>query len=123
MTWQFQNDAPIYSQLIAQMTQRIVAGLYKVGEKLPSVRDLAAEAGVNPNTMQRALTELERDGLMYSQRTAGRFVTEDEEMIHNAKSKLAQEQIAQFLSAMTNLGYDMPEIVALLQKAQQKEGA
>ena len=123
MTWQFQNDAPIYSQLIAQMTQRIVAGLYKVGEKLPSVRDLAAEAGVNPNTMQRALTELERDGLMYSQRTAGRFVTEDEEMIHNAKSKLAQEQIAQFLSAMTSLGYDMPEIVALLQKAQQKEGA
>ena len=123
MTWQFQSDLPIYSQLIAQITQRIAIGIYKVGEKLPSVRDLAADAGVNPNTMQRALTELERDGLMYSQRTAGRFVTEDEEMIKKAKSNLAQEQIAQFLLAMTNLGYSMPEIVVMLEQAQQKEGA
>ena len=74
MKWQFSNDAPIYSQLIAQIKVGIVSGAFPPGERLPSVRDLATEAGVNPNTMQRALTELERDGLVYSQRTTGRFV-------------------------------------------------
>lgn len=115
MTWHFQNDTPIYAQLIHQITQRIVAGAYKLGEKLPSVRDLASEAGVNPNTMQRALTELERGGLVYSQRTTGRFVTEDKEMIEAAKETLAREQIKSFLVVMMGLGYGVPEIVALLQ--------
>ena len=64
MAWQFRNDIPIYTQLIAQIQQRIVSGALLPGERLPSVRDLAAEAGVNPNTMQRAMTELERDGLI-----------------------------------------------------------
>ncbi len=115
MTWHFQNDTPIYAQLIHQITQRIVAGAYQLGEKLPSVRDLASEAGVNPNTMQRALTELERGGLVYSQRTTGRFVTEDQEMIEAAKETLAREQVKSFLIVMTGLGYGVPEIVALLQ--------
>ena len=69
MNWQFSNDAPIYAQLIRQIRAGIVSGAFSPGERLPSVRDLAMEAGVNPNTMQRALTELERDGLVYSQRT------------------------------------------------------
>jgi DNA-binding transcriptional regulator YhcF (GntR family) len=120
MTWSFQNDLPIYTQLIAQMKQRIVIGIYATGEKLPSVRDLAADAGVNPNTMQRALTELERDGLMYSQRTAGRFVTEDTTMIEQAKKGLAEEQVKRFLSSMTGLGYQLPEIVSLLQQEEKK---
>ena len=81
MKWQFSNDAPIYSQLIHQIQVGIVSGAFPPGQRLPSVRDLATEAGVNPNTMQRALAELERDGLVYSQRTAGRFVTEDQIMI------------------------------------------
>ena len=72
MNWQFSNDAPIYAQLIRQIRAGIVSGAFSPGERLPSVRDLAMEAGVNPNTMQRALTELERDGLVYSQRTSGR---------------------------------------------------
>ena len=76
MKWDFSSDAPIYAQLILQIKVGIVSGAFPPGERLPSVRDLATEAGVNPNTMQRALTELERDGLVYSQRTAGRFVTE-----------------------------------------------
>lgn len=116
MTWSFQNDSPIYAQLIQGMTLRIVSGLYPAGEKLPSVRDLAAEAGVNPNTMQRALTELERLGLMFSQRTAGRFVTEDENMIQNAKKGLAEEQVHRFLRAMTELGYAVPDIINLLRE-------
>ena len=103
MKWQFSNDAPIYSQLIAQIKVGIVSGAFPPGERLPSVRDLATEAGVNPNTMQRALTELERDGLVYSQRTTGRFVTEDQAMIASAKRSLAERHIQAFLEAMTHL--------------------
>ena len=116
MKWQFSNDAPIYSQLIDQIQVGIVSGAFPPGERLPSVRDLATEAGVNPNTMQRALAELERDGLVYSQRTAGRFVTEDKIMIEQAKLGLAREQIQQFLQSMSRLGYEKADIVALLQK-------
>lgn len=119
MTWSFQNDSPIYTQLVHGLTLRIVSGIYTAGGKLPSVRDLAAEAGVNPNTMQRALTELEREGLMFSQRTAGRFVTEDKNMIDNAKVGLAEEQIKRFLSAMTGLGYDLTGIIQLLQEKEK----
>ena len=122
MKWQFSNDAPIYSQLIAQIKVGIVTGAFPPGERLPSVRDLATEAGVNPNTMQRALAELERDGLVYSQRTAGRFVTEDHTMIASAKRSLAERHIQAFLEAMTHLGYDREEILALLRQEGSKEG-
>lgn len=114
MKWQFSSDAPIYAQLIEQVKVGIVSGAFPPGERLPSVRDLAVEAGVNPNTMQRALTELERDGLVYSQRTAGRFVTEDTNMIQSAKELLAQRQIKTFLTAMLRLGYDKEEILTLV---------
>ena len=77
MPWSFQADTPIYTQLVARLQEQIVSGAYPPGSKLPSVRDLAADAGVNPNTVQRAFAELERLGLIYTQRTAGKFVTED----------------------------------------------
>ena len=114
MNWQFSSDAPIYAQLVGQIKQGIVTGTFPYGERLPSVRDLAAEAGVNPNTMQRALTELERGGLVYSQRTAGRFVTEDQKMVEEAKRELAETHIRSFLAAMTQLGYAKDEIMALV---------
>ncbi|MEA4942658.1 HTH-type transcriptional repressor YtrA [bioreactor metagenome] len=116
MKWQFSNDAPIYFQLIEQIKVGIVSGAFPPGERLPSVRDLAVEAGVNPNTMQRALTELERDGLVYSQRTAGRFVTEDRGMIEMAKRSLAEYQIQNFLTAMVRLGYEKEEIMTLVRQ-------
>ena len=97
MQWQFSNDAPIYTQLIQQVKVGIVTDAFPPGERLPSVRDMATEAGVNPNTMQRALAELERDGLVYSLRTAGRFVTEDNTMINAAKRSLAQRHVKTFL--------------------------
>ena len=121
MKWQFSNDAPIYSQLIEQVKVGIVSGAFPPGERLPSVRDLAVEAGVNPNTMQRALTELERDGLVYSQRTAGRFVTEDRGMINLAKQTLADRQIRSFLTSMVRLGYGREEIVALVREENMEE--
>ena len=122
MKWQFSNDAPIYSQLIAQIKVGIVTGAFPPGERLPSVRDLATEAGVNPNTMQRALAELERDGLVYSQRTAGRFVTEDLRMIAAAKRSLAESHIQTFLQAMAHLGYGREEILAILSQERIEEG-
>ena len=121
MKWQFSNDAPIYTQLIEQIQVGIVAGAFPPGERLPSVRDLATEAGVNPNTMQRALTELERDGLVYSQRTAGRVVTEDQTMIEGAKRGLAEGHIQTFLAAMSRLGYGKEEILNLLRQENEKE--
>lgn len=121
MAWQFRNDAPIYTQLVAQIKLRIVAGTFQPGQRLPAVRDFALEAGVNPNTMQRALAELERERLVFSQRTAGRFVTEDSDMIQTIKQELAQQQLAQFFQAMAELGYARAEIVALVEQSGSKE--
>ena len=121
MKWQFSNSAPIYAQLIEQIKMAIVSGIFPAGERLPSVRELAAETGVNPNTMQRAMTELERDGLVYSQRTAGRFVTEDGEVIATARRALAQRHLETFLAAMKGLGYEQEEIESLLLQSNEKE--
>ena len=121
MKWYFSDSAPIYAQLIRQIKVGIVTGAFPPGERLPSVRDLATEAGVNPNTMQRAFAELERDGLVYSQRTAGRFVTEDQTMIEGAKRGLAEGHIQTFLAAMSRLGYGKEEILNLLRQENEKE--
>lgn len=123
MQWHFSNDAPIYTQLIQQVKAGIVTGAFPPGERLPSVRDLATEAGVNPNTMQRALAELERDGLVYSQRTAGRFVTEDNTMINTAKRSLAERHVKTFLEAMLRLGFQKDEIIDLISKELGEEEA
>jgi len=85
MSWSFQADMPIYTQLVARLQEQIVSGVYPPGGKLPSVRDLAAEAGVNPNTVQRAFADLEREGLIYTQRTAGKFVAEDAAVVGAAR--------------------------------------
>ena len=121
MEWHFNGDAPIYTQLVEQLTLRIVTAFYPPGQRIPPVRELAMEAGVNPNTMQRALGELERLGLMYSQRTSGRFVTEDTEMIETAKQDLASRRIKEFLQAMEDLGFAPAEIPGLIQTAQKEE--
>jgi DNA-binding transcriptional regulator YhcF (GntR family) len=94
----------------------IVSGKYPAGSKLPAVRDMAAEASVNPNTLQKALSELERDGLVYTQRTSGRFVTEDEKMITQAKNDLALEQIELFLKKMAGIGYTREETLTLIER-------
>ena len=114
MKWQFSNDAPIYSQLIAQIKVGIVSGAFPPGERLPSVRDLATEAGVNPNTMQKALSELERRELCFAQRTNGRIITEDEEMIKQLQHQIALEQIDEFLRKMKDIGLTREEVVALM---------
>lgn len=119
MEWNFRSDQPIYAQLISGIKLGIVSGALSPGERLPSVRDLAMEAGVNPNTMQRALQELEREGMVFSQRTAGRFVTEDVNLIESAKRSFADEHIRVFLEGMGKLGYSRGEILSLLQEEQE----
>lgn len=124
MAWSFKEDRPIYTQLLEQIQARIVTGQYKLGERLPSVRELAAEAGVNPNTMQRALAELERIGLVYSQRTSGRMITDDAQKIGEMKMQLAQDVIEEFLQNMKKLGYEQKEIAQLIEQypiGKQKE--
>lgn len=121
MEWSIRNDLPIYSQLMEQIKLALVSGGFSPGERLPSVRDLAAEAGVNPNTMQRALQELEREGLVYSQRTAGRFVTEEAEKIAGVKKDLAARQVRDFLEAMEKLGFQGGELLALIRENIKEE--
>lgn len=121
MAWQFRNDAPIYTQLVAQIKLRIVAGTFQPGQRLPRRAGLCRGGWGQPNTMQRALAELEREQLVFSQRTAGRFVTEDSEMIQTIKQELAQQQLAQFFQAMAKLGYARAEIVALVEQSGSKE--
>ena len=121
MEWNFKADLPIYSQLVQQIKLAIVSGIYLPGERLASVRELATEAGVNPNTMQRALQELEREGMVYTQRTSGRFVTEDTKVIESAKKLLAEREIKSFLAQMTRLGYPKEEIVSLLEASIEEE--
>ena len=122
MEWKFRSDLPIYSQRVEQIKLGIVSGSLLPGERLMSVRDMATEAGVNPNTMQRALQELERDGMVYSQRTSGRFVTENLQVIERAKKKLAEEQIRGFQEAMKKLGYRREEILTLLKEKEEENG-
>ena len=121
MTWKLDSDRPIYAQLLEQIQMQIVSGQYPSGSKLPSVRELAAHAGVNPNTMQKAFAELERVGLIQSMRTAGRFVTEDTLLIQNIRQSLAREQLAGFFQNMRQLGYQKEEILSFL-KATYEEG-
>ncbi|HJA30738.1 MAG TPA: GntR family transcriptional regulator [Candidatus Eisenbergiella pullicola] len=114
MAWTLQSDRPIYAQLVERLKTEIVSGVYPPGGRLPSVRELAATASVNPNTMQKAFAELERTGLIITMRTSGRVVTEDTAMINETRRELAEEQISQFLTQMNNLGFDRAEIIAML---------
>ena len=100
MAWALDSGRPIYAQIIERVQLDIITGHYKPGEKLPSVRDLASEAAVNPNTMQKALSELEQSGLLYTQRTSGRFITEDKELIQRMKTTLATMQVREFIHKM-----------------------
>lgn len=114
MAWNLDSDRPIFLQIVERIQMDIISGKYAPGDKLPSVRDLAGEAAVNPNTMQKAFAELERTGLVYSMRTSGRYITEDTTMIEELKASLAKEKINEFLELMQKLGYKNEEILSLM---------
>ena len=120
MDWKFTGDRPIWQQLTEQLTLRILKGQYPPGERLPAVRELAAQAGVNPNTMQRALAQLEQEGLARADRTAGRLVTQDTEVLERVRRAEARTVIRQYLDAMAALGYNPDRAAALLREEEVK---
>lgn len=122
MPHEFDAGRPIYLQLCELLTQKIVSGEFAPAQRLPGVRELALQFGVNPNTAQRTMAELERQGLVYSERTAGRFVTEDKELIAAVRKAAALEQAVIFLNKMTSLGISMDEVQNLLEEANEKMG-
>ena len=104
MRWNIRSDLPVYSQLVEHIKLAIVSGEFPLGSRLPSVRELAADAGVNPNTMQRAFAELEREGLVLTQRTAGRTVTEDYDVLESMRCALAADRTREYYNDMKALG-------------------
>ena len=121
MDWQFDSSMPIDTQLVYKIELAIVSGEFVRGQRLSAVRDMAAEAGVNPNTMQRAFQELERQGLVYTQRSSGRYVTEDMTVIENTKQALARENIKSFMDSMRRIGYSREEIIRLLESSERED--
>ena len=115
MAWKFDNNIPIYIQISNIIKLQIVTKQLKSGDKLPTVRDLAETAGVNPNTVQRALSDLETEGFVYSVRTTGRFVTVNVDLIQRTRVELAQNELETFVSNMLNLGFEESELVTQLE--------
>ncbi len=115
MKWQIETNRPIYLQLVEQIQFSILSGEFQPGERLPSVRDLAEEAGVNPNTVQRAMTELEQKGLVYPQRTAGRFITDNTFLIQSLKEECAKNALKSFMDQMQKIGLRPEDLIQLIQ--------
>ena len=116
MAWKFDNNIPIYIQISNIIKLQIVTKQLKSGDKLPTVRDLAETAGVNPNTVQRALSDLEAEGFVYSVRTTGRFVTDNVELIQKTRVELAQQELDSFVTNMLNLGFEEIDLVGQLEE-------
>ena len=116
MDYIFDNERPIYVQLVEKLRIEIVSGKLKSGERIPSVRELALTARVNPNTMQKALAELESEGLVYTERTNGKFVTDNKDLIEKVKRELAEEKVNNYINDMKNIGITYEEAIQYLQE-------
>ena len=114
MNFEFDNNVPIYIQLVEGLKIQIISGKLKPGDRLPSVRDLALSTKVNPNTMQKALQELENLGLIYTERTNGKFVTNDKKLIEKYKEKFAKEKVNNYFKSMNELGFSKEEAINYL---------
>ena len=116
MGWNLDDSRPIWPQLKERLMKDIVGGRYVMGGPFPTVRDLAEEAGVNRNTMQRALSELESEGLVITNRTAGRTVTTDEELVAETKAAIAADKVGRFMAEMASLGFSAEEVIDIIKK-------
>ena len=114
MNFEFDNNRPIYIQLVEQMKIYIISGQVSTGQRLPSVRELALKCKVNPNTMQRALVELENLGLVYTERTNGKFVTKDEKLINKLKCEYADELCNKYFESMLSIGFSKNDAIKYL---------
>ncbi len=123
MAWSLDSDRPVYVQLAERLKLQIVSGYYSCGDRLPSVRELAAAAAVNPNTMQRAFAELERSGLVVTLRTSGRVVTEDRALVEELRHDMAKLQVKTFVDRMAEIGCSRDEVLELLREVLEQESA
>ena len=113
---EYLSNIPIYIQIMDELKLKIISGVWEPGQRLNSVRELAVEFSVNPNTMQRALSELEREGLLYTERTSGKYVSSDKKEIDRARDELGGEYTDNYFISMEKLGYTTNEIEQLLEK-------
>jgi GntR family transcriptional regulator len=111
---EFDTTKPIYIQIIEKINKKIVRNEWKTGDKLPSVREMAVETGVNPNTIQRTYSELERMGIVETRRGQGTFVTENVEIIERLREQLKRDIVADFIRNMTELGFTLDDMIASL---------
>lgn len=116
MAWSFTSDRPVYLQIAERITKSVLAKEYQAGEQLPTVRQLAMEAAVNPNTVQRAFSELEHDGIIVSRGTLGRFVTEDEEIVKICRKKMAEQLVIDFVRNMEHLSLTKEQVIAMIEE-------
>ena len=121
MPWNLYNNRPIYLQLVERIQMDIVSGVYHAGDKLPSVRELAADAAVNPNTMQRALTELEREGLLIGGGTSGRTVTKEEQVLSAMRQKALEDLARECAEKFMVFGVTPGQAAELLRKLEKEE--
>lgn len=117
MAWKFTTDRAVYLQIAERIEKAVLSGVYPPGEQLPSVRQLALEAAVNPNTVQHAFTELENQGIIYSRGTLGRFVTQDTETIEACRREMAQQLVQQFLKDLAQLGVSTEQAITMIKEA------
>ena len=120
MEWNLDDSRPIWPQLKEQLLREIIAGRYAMGGPFPTVRDLSEDAGVNRNTMQRAMADLEADGFLITNRTAGRVVTTDENLIGEMKRKLAEQNVEKFIGEMAAIGYTAEDVVEMIKEKEEK---
>ena len=120
MDYRFNDNIPIYIQLVEMIKTDIVSGKYQPGDKLPAVRDMAMELGVNPNTVQRAFSELEREDLVKSDRTNGRYVTEDKKRIKELLKVLSEKYIDELFEKLNSLGMSDGQIVKMINNERKK---
>ncbi len=114
MAWDFNNNQPIYVQIVERIKLMIISGELKASDKLSSVREFAEQAGVNPNTMQKALVQLENEGLIYTERTSGRFISDDKGLISNTKTTYAKDKIEETIELLLSVGYNKEELMELI---------
>ena len=120
MAWSFSSDRPVYLQIADRIIKSILSGEYLVGEQLPTVRQLALEAAVNPNTVQHAFAELENEGIIISKGTVGRYVTEDNRIVEVCRKKMAGQLVKNFLENMGQLSITKEQAIAMIKEEEKK---
>lgn len=116
MAWNFASDKPVYLQISERIIASVLSGKYQPGQQIPTVRQLAIEAAVNPNTVQHAFSKLENDGLIVSQGTVGRYVTEDINIIENCRKQITQQTVKDFVKSVKKLSVSKAVVLKMIEE-------